>query len=344
MRRRWHWLFTAALAMFSAPMGPNHAWAGPSFEAVKARGQLICGVNTGVAGFSAPDARGIYQGLDAEFCRAVAAAVFGDAARVRFVPTTYQTRFVALQSGEVDVLARNVTQTLLRDTSLGFNFAGVNFYDGQGFMVPRRANIAAARQLDGATVCVLPGSTTELNLADFARRERIRIQPLVLSSMDEMTQAYQAGRCDAMTTDASQLAALRVSALREAEAHVILPERVSKEPLGPMVRHGDDQWLDVVSWVLRVMIEAEEIGLTRDNVEQMRASQDPNVQRILGVSPGFGKALGLDEAWAYNVIRQVGNYGEVFERTLGKGSPIGLERGLNDLWTRGGLMYALPLR
>jgi general L-amino acid transport system substrate-binding protein len=211
-------------------------------------------------------------------------------------------------------------------------------------MVPKRTNIAHAKQLDGATVCVLPGSTTELNLADFARRERIRIQPLVLSSMDEMTQAYQAGRCDAMTTDASQLAALRVSALREAEAHVILPERVSKEPLGPMVRHGDDQWLDVVSWVLRVMIEAEEIGLTRDNVEQMRASQDPNVQRILGVSPGFGKALGLDEAWAYNVIRQVGNYGEVFERTLGKGSPIGLERGLNDLWTRGGLMYALPLR
>lgn len=336
-------------AMFSVAVGLGllaaPAQAGQTFDAVRARGHVVCGVNTGVAGFSAPDARGVYQGLDAEFCRAVAAAVFGDAAKVRFVPTTYQTRFVALQSGEVDVLARNVTQTLVRDTSLGFNFAGVNFYDGQGFMVPRRANIASAKQLDGATVCVLPGSTTELNLADFARRERIRIQPIVLSSMDEMTAAYQAGRCDAMTTDASQLAALRVSAIRDPEAHVILPERVSKEPLGPMVRHGDDQWLDVVSWVLRLMIEAEEVGLTRENVDRMRAtSQDPNIQRILGVTPGFGKALGLDEAWGYNVIRQVGNYGEVFDRTLGKGSPIGLERGLNDLWTRGGLMYALPLR
>ena len=332
-------LFAAALAMSSTA-----ARAGATFDAVKARGQVICGVNTGVAGFSAPDARGVYQGLDAEFCRAIAVAVFGDAGKVRFVPTTYQTRFVALQSGEIDVLARNVTQTLLRDTSLGFNMAGVNFYDGQGFMVPKRAGITAARQLDGATICVLPGSTTELNLADFARRERIRIQPVVLSSMDEMTAAYQSGRCDAMTTDASQLAALRVSALREPDAHLVLPERVSKEPLGPMVRHGDDQWLDVVSWVLRLMIEAEEIGLTRANVEEMRASQDPNIQRILGVTPGFGRALGLEENWAFNIIRQVGNYGEVFDRTLGRGSPIGLERGLNDLWTRGGLMYALPLR
>jgi general L-amino acid transport system substrate-binding protein len=325
-------------------LAPGLAQAGPAFDAVKARGHVICGVNTGVAGFSAPDARGNYQGLDADFCRAIAAAVFGDASKVRFIPTTYQTRFVALQSGEVDVLARNVTQTLMRDTSLGFNMAGVSFYDGQGFMVPKRANIGSARQLDGATVCVLPGSTTELNLADFARREKIRIQPLVLSSMDEMTAAYQAGRCDAMTTDASQLAALRVSAMREPEAHVILPERVSKEPLGPMVRHGDDQWLDVVSWVLRAMVEAEELGVTRANVEEMRGSQDPNIQRMLGVTPGFGKALGLDEAWAYNILRQVGNYGEVFDRSLGKGSPIGLERGLNDLWTRGGLMYALPLR
>ena len=323
---------------------PFSSQAGQTFDTVRARGNVICGVNTGVAGFSAPDARGVYQGLDAEFCRAVAAAVFGDATRVQFVPTTYQTRFVALQSGEVDVLARNVTQTLMRDTSLGFNFAGVSFYDGQGFMVPKRAGVASAKQLDGATVCVLPGSTTELNLADFARRENIRIQPIVLSSMDEMTAAYQAGRCDAMTTDASQLAALRVSAIRDPDAHVVLPERVSKEPLGPMVRHGDDQWLDVVSWVLRLMIEAEEVGITRENVDRQRQTQDPNIQRILGVTPGFGKALGLDEAWGYNVIKQVGNYGEVFERTLGKGSPIGLERGLNDLWTRGGLMYALPLR
>jgi general L-amino acid transport system substrate-binding protein len=337
--------FLLSLVVTCSCLLARPASAGPAFDAVKARGHVICGVNTGVAGFSAPDTRGVYQGLDAEFCRALAAAVFGAAGRVRFVPTTYQSRFVALQSGEVDVLARNVTQTLTRDTAMGFNMAGVNFYDGQGFMVPRRANLAGARQLDGATVCVLPGSTTELNLADFARREGIRVQPIVLSSMDEMTAAYQAGRCDAMTSDASQLAALRVSALREPDAHVILPERVSKEPLGPMVRHGDDQWLDVVSWVLRLMIEAEEAGITRENVEQMRdTSQDPNIQRMLGVTPGFGKALGLEEGWAYKVVRQVGNYGEVFERTLGRGSPIGLPRGLNDLWTRGGLMYALPLR
>ncbi|MBV1796230.1 amino acid ABC transporter substrate-binding protein [Siccirubricoccus sp. G192] len=339
-------MLRAILPMLAASLSlvAGAAQAGQSFDTVKARGQVICGVNTGVAGFSAPDARGVFQGLDAEFCRAIAAAVFGDSSKVRFVPTTYQTRFVALQSGEIDVLARNVTQTLMRDTALGFNMAGVNFYDGQGFMVPKRANITAAKQLDGATVCVLPGSTTELNLADFARREGIRIQPVVLSSMDEMTAAYQSGRCDAMTTDASQLAALRVSALREPEAHVVLPERVSKEPLGPMVRHGDDQWLDVVAWVLRAMIEAEEVGITRANVDEMRRSQDPNIQRILGVTPGFGKALGLDEAWAFNLLKQVGNYGEVFDRTLGQGSPIGLERGLNDLWTRGGLMYALPLR
>ncbi|MFC4167835.1 amino acid ABC transporter substrate-binding protein [Teichococcus aestuarii] len=320
------------------------ALAGPTLEGVKARGQLVCGVNSGVAGFSAPDSQGNYQGLDADFCRAVAAATLGDAAKVRFVPTTYQTRFVALQSGEIDVLARNVTQTLMRDTALGFNMAGVNFYDGQGFVVTKASGITGAKQLDGATVCVLPGSTSELNLGDFARREKLRIQPVVLGSMDEMTAAYQAGRCDAMTTDASQLAALRVSALREPAAHVILPERISKEPLGPMVRHGDEEWRDIVAWTLAAMVEAEELGVGRANVEQMRGAQDPNVMRLLGVTPGFGKALALPEDWAYQVIRQVGNYGEVFDRTLGKGSPIGLERGLNDLWTRGGLMYALPLR
>ncbi|MBC9178772.1 amino acid ABC transporter substrate-binding protein [Pseudoroseomonas ludipueritiae] len=320
------------------------ALAGPTLEGVKARGQLVCGVNAGVAGFSAPDSKGEFQGLDADFCRAIAAAALGDSTRVRFVPTTYQTRFVALQSGEVDVLARNVTQTLTRDTSLGFNMAGVNFYDGQGFMAPKAANIGAAKQLDSATVCVLPGSTSELNLGDWARREKIRVQPVVLSSMDEMTAAYQSGRCDAMTTDASQLAALRASALRAPDDHVILPERISKEPLGPMVRHGDEEWRDIVYWTLSAMIEAEEMGITRANVAEMKNSQDPNIQRLLGVTPGFGKALGLPEDWAFQVIRQVGNYGESFERHLGSGSPIRLDRGLNNLWNRGGLMYALPLR
>lgn len=323
---------------------PAASQAGPTRDAVRARGQLVCGVNQGVAGFSAPDSRGNFQGLDADFCRAVAAAVLGDGDRVRFVPTSYQTRFTALQSGELDLLARNATQTLTRDTSLGFNFAGVNFYDGQAFMVTRQSGVTAARQLDGATVCVLPGSTTELNLADFNRRENIRLRPVVLSSMDEMTAAYQAGRCDAITTDSSQLAALRSSALRSPNDHVILPERISKEPLGPMVRHGDEEWRDIVTWTLMLLIEAEEVGITRDNVGEMLRSADPNIQRILGVTPGFGRALGLPEDWAVHVLRKVGNYGEIFERNLGRGSPVGLERGLNNLWTRGGLLYAIPFR
>jgi general L-amino acid transport system substrate-binding protein len=320
------------------------ALAGPTLDAVRARGSLVCGVNTGVAGFSAPDSKGEFQGLDADLCRAIAAATLGDSAKVRFVPTTYQTRFVALQSGEIDVLARNVTQTLMRDTSLGFNMAGVNFYDGQGFMVRKAASITTARQLDGATVCVLPGSTSELNLGDWARREKLSVQPVVLGSMDEMTTAYQAGRCDAMTSDASQLAALRVSALRAPEDHTLLPERISKEPLGPMVRHGDEEWRDIIFWSFTAMIEAEEQGITRASAAEMRASQDPNIQRLLGVTPGFGKALGLPEDWAFKIISQVGNYGESFDRNLGAGSSIKLERGLNNLWTRGGLMYALPLR
>lgn len=345
MLRPRHWLAALPLACSLAAAAVGPAAAGPTFDAVKARGQVICGVNAGVAGFSAPDARGVYQGLDAEFCRAVAAAMFGDAQKARFVPTSHQTRFVALQSGEVDLLARNVTQTLTRDTNLGFNFAGVNFYDGQGFMVRRDAGVSSARELDGATVCVVAGSTTELNLADFARREGISINPVVAGTFEEMLPAYNSGRCDALTTDASQLAALRVSAVANPDEHVILPERISKEPLGPMVRHGDEQWRDVVQWVHFAMIEAEELGISRANVEELRqTSQDPNIQRVLGVTPGFGRALGLEEDWVFQIIRQVGNYGEVFERTLGKGSPIGLERGLNDLWTRGGLMYALPLR
>lgn len=337
-------MLAAAGLLLVAPILPGPAHAGPTFDAVRARGHVVCGVNTGVAGFSAPDSRGEYRGLDADFCRAIAAAMFGDAARVRFVGTTHQTRFVALQSGEIDVLARNVTQTLTRDTALGFNTAGVNFYDGQGFMVPRRLNLASARQLDGASVCVVAGSTTELNLADFARRERIRVNPVVMATFEEMIPAYNAGRCDALTTDASQLAALRVTAVTNPDQHVILPERVSKEPLGPFVRHGDDQWLDLVKWTLMAMIEAEELGITQANAAEMLRSADPSIQRVLGVVPGYGKALGVDERWVFNIVSQVGNYGEVFERNLGKGSPIGLERGLNDLWTRGGLMYAIPLR
>ena len=315
-----------------------------TLENVKTRGMLVCGVNTGVAGFSAPDRQGVYRGLDADYCHALAAAVLGDATKVKFVSTTYATRFVALQSGEIDILARNVTITLTRETSLGLLGIGVNFYDGQGFMVPKTAKIAHAAELNGATVCVLPGSTTELNLGDFARRNNLRIQPVVLDSMDTMAEAYQAGRCDSMTTDASQLAALRVSAMRDPSAHVILPDRVSKEPLGPLVRRGDEAWATVARYVLMASIQAEELGVTQANADEKRASTDPDIKRLLGTEPGLGKALGLDEDWAYRAIKAVGNYGESFDRNLGKGSPIGLDRGLNDLWTRGGLMYAIPMR
>ncbi|WP_291298333.1 amino acid ABC transporter substrate-binding protein [Elioraea sp.] len=331
-------------ATLVVPLLTAQAMAGPTFDAIKARGTVVCGVNSGVAGFSAPDTQGNYRGLDADYCRALAAAMFGDATKVRFVGTSHQTRFTALQSGEVDILARNVTLTLTRDTALGFNMVGVNFYDGQGFMVPKRLNVTAAKQLDGASVCVTSGSTSELNLADFARRERIRVNPVVMGRFEEMVPAYNSGRCDALTTDASQLAALRVSAITNPNDHVILPERISKEPLGPYVRHGDDQWMDIARFTLMAMIEAEELGITQANVDEMLKSTDPAIQRFLGVTPGFGKALGVEESWAYAIVKQVGNYGEVFERTLGKGGPIGLERGLNDLWTRGGLMYAIPAR
>jgi general L-amino acid transport system substrate-binding protein len=305
---------------------------------------LTCGINTGVAGFSALNKEGRYRGLDADYCHALAAAVLNDPEKVRFLPTTYATRFVALQSGEIDVLARNATITLTRETVLGLLGIGVNFYDGQAFMVLKAANIAHATDLGGATVCVLPGSTTELNLNDFARRNNLQIQPVVLDSMDTMVEAYQSGRCDAMTTDFSQLAALRVSALRDPAAHIILPERVSKEPLGPMVRRGDEAWAVVARYVLMAMIQAEELGVTQATVDEMRGSVDPDIKRLLGSEPGLGKALGLDEEWAYRAIKAVGNYGESFDRNLGRNSPIGLDRGLNDLWTHGGLMYAIPLR
>lgn len=334
------WLMGAALAL----TGIGAAAAGPSFDAVKARGSVICGVNQGVAGFSAPDSRGEYRGLDADFCRALAAAVFGDPSKVRFVATSSQNRFTMLQSGEIDVLSRNATQTLVRDTSLGLNMAGVNFYDGQGFLVRRSAGVTAARQLDGATICMQPGTTSELNVADYFRANNLRFTPVLIERPDEFVAAYAAGRCDAMTQDASQLASYRATALQNPQDHVLLPERISKEPLGPMVRHGDDQWFDVVKWVLAGLIEAEEQGITQANVDARLRDTNPTVQRMLGVTPGYGRALGLDERWLFNAIKAVGNYGESFERHLGSGSPIGLPRGLNDLWTRGGLMYALPLR
>ena len=328
--------------LFAGLAGP--AAAGPTLDAVTAKGFVRCGVNTGVAGFSAPDAQGNWRGIDVDLCRAIAAAIFGDANKVKFTATTAQQRFVALQSGEIDVLTRNATQTLMRDTALGLNMAGVNFYDGQGFMVRKKLGLRSARELSGATICVQPGTTTELNLADYFRTTGMTFTPVVLEKVEENISAFVSGRCDVYTTDASQLAAIRATAVGTPDDFVILPERVSKEPLGPMVRHGDDQWFDLVKWTLLAMIEAEELGIAQANVDEMLKSTNPAIQRVLGVSPGFGKALGVDEKWAYNIIKQIGNYGESFERNLGKGSPVGLERGLNDLWTRGGLMYAIPMR
>ena len=320
------------------------ALAQSTFDAVKGKGYVQCGVNVSLAGFSAPDSKGVWRGLDVDLCRAVAAAVFGDASKVRFTPLTSQQRFTALQSGEVDVLARNTTWTLSRDTSLGLNFVGVNYYDGQGFMVPKKLNVKSAKQLNGASVCVAIGTTTELNLADYFRANKMSYKPVTFEKADEVVAAYESGRCDVFTTDRSSLAAQRTK-LKNPEAHVVLPEIISKEPLGPLVRHGDDQWLDIVRWSLYAMLEAEEYGVNSENVDQMKSgSSDPVVKRLLGVEGDMGKNLGLGNEWAYNIIKKVGNYGESYERNVGPKTPLKLDRGANALWKDGGLQYAMPVR
>lgn len=320
------------------------ALAGPTLDGVKSRGVVTCAVNTGLAGFGMPDQQGDYKGLDADTCRAIAAAVLGDAKKVKFVPTTTQQRFTVLQSGEADVLTRNTTWTTLRDTEQGFNFAPVTYYDGQGFMVAKKLGIKSAKELDGATICVQPGTTTELNLADYFRTNHMTFKPLVVEKLAEVENAFFSGRCDAYTTDRSGLAATRAGKASNPDDYVILPEIISKEPLAPAVRHGDDEWFDIVKWTVYAMIGAEEKGITSASVDDALKSEDPDVKRMLGVTPGLGKALHLDEKWAYNVIKQVGNYGEVFERNVGSKTPLKLERGLNALWTQGGLMYAMPFR
>lgn len=334
-----------ALSISAAAILANAgAFAGQTFDAVKARGVVNCGVNTSLGGFSAPDTRGEWRGLDVDVCRAVAAALFGDATKVRFTPLTSPARLPALQTGEVDLLSRNTTQTLQRDTAVALNPAGVNFYDGQGFLVPKKLNVKSARDLSGATVCVQSGSTTELNLADYFRSNQMTMKPVVYEKLEELVAAFFAGRCDVYTSDSSQLASARALQASNPDDYVILPEIISKEPLGPFVRHGDDQWLDLVRWSLYAMIEAEELGVTSGNVDQLLASNDPNVKRLLGVSPGMGKALGVDDRWAYAIIKQVGNYGESFESNVGQGSKLKLPRGLNEQWNKGGLMYAWPVR
>jgi general L-amino acid transport system substrate-binding protein len=314
-----------------------------TLDEVRARGHLIAGVNGGVFGFSMPDDKGVWKGLDVDTARAIAAAVFGDANKVKFSALTAVQRLPALQAKEIDVLCRNTTQTLTRETINGLNFVHVNYYDGQGFLVPKKLGIKSAKELGGATVCVLPGTTTEMNAADFFRANNLQWKPVVIEQTAELNKAFFAGRCDVLTSDMSQLAAQR-SVSPNPTDYVLLPEIISKEPLAPVVRHGDDQWFDIVNFAVMAMINAEEMGITSKNVDDMLKSQNPEIQRFLGVTPGMGKALGLDENWAYNIIKQVGNYGEIYERNVGPNTPLGLERGLNALWTEGGIMYAAPFR
>jgi general L-amino acid transport system substrate-binding protein len=334
----------AALGLTLALPGLAQAQQGApanTLDAVRARGQLVCGVNTGLAGFAQPDSQGVWRGFDVDYCRAVAAAIFGDPSKVRYVPTTAQVRFTALQSGEVDLLSRNTTWTLSRDTALGLDFAATNFFDGQGFMVKTALGVKSAKELEGATICVQPGTTTEQNLSDWARANRIRFTPVVIERLEEIVGAFVAGRCDAYTTDVSGLAATR-AAQPKPDDYVILPEVISKEPLALGVRQGDARFADIVRWTHFLLLSAEEFGITQGNLDQMANDPRPEVQRILGRNGELGKMLGLDNLWAVNVIKAVGNYAELFDRTL---KPIGIQRGPNALWTApGGLQYSPPFR
>ena len=337
-------IFTA-VALFAFAAMSVTAYAGKTLDAIKKRGHVRCGVSTGLPGFSAPDSKGNWKGLDVDVCHAFAAAVFGDSKKIKVVGLSAQQRFTALQSGEVDVLTRNTTRTLSRDTALGLNFAPVNYYDGQGFLVRKALGVKSARGLNGASICVIQGTTNERNLSDYFRKHKMKYKPVVMENNNELFKAFLAGRCDVFSTDASGLAAQRSKTKKPSEL-VILPDIISKEPLAPAVRHGDDEWLDIVTWSVFAMIAAEEMGITSRNVNRMKKSNDPNIQRLLGVIKGNGKSLGLNEAWAYNIIKQIGNYGESFERNVGKNTPLKLARGLNGLWTTGknGLMYAPPLK
>lgn len=330
---------TAAIAM-TVSAGASAA----TLDDVKKKGFIQCGVSQGVPGFSNADDKGEWTGIDVDACRAVAAAVFGDATKVKFTPLSAKERFTALQSGEIDILSRNTTWTYTRDSSLGIDFTAVNFYDGQGFMVRKDLGVDSALELDGATVCTEQGTTTELNMADFFRKHKLNYVPVVVQKADEAVAAYDAGRCDVFTTDKSGLAAQRTK-LADPSAHKILPETISKEPLGPAVRHNDNQWKDIVTWALFVQVNAEELGLSSSNVASVKKeTTDPSIARLLGKEGNMGEQLGLSVDWAYNIISLVGNYGEVFETNIGPSTPVGLPRGINNLWTEGGVMYAPPVR
>jgi general L-amino acid transport system substrate-binding protein len=314
-----------------------------TLNTIKQRGILNCGANGTLAGFGLPDAAGKWTGLDVDFCKALAAAIFDDPNKVKFVPLSAKDRFTALQSGEVDILARNTTWTSSRDTSLGLNFVGVNYYDGQGFIVRKSLKLNSALELNDAAVCVQQGTTTELNLADYFRANKMKLKSVTFATANEAVKAYDAGRCDAYTTDASGLYAERLR-LVAADEHIILPEIISKEPLGPAVRHGDDQWFDIVKWTLNAMLNAEELGITQKNTGEMMNSTNPDIKRFVGTEGNYGEQLGLSKDWAVRIVKHVGNYGESFDRNVGAGSPLKIDRGLNRLWNKGGVQYAPPIR
>lgn len=339
------WRGAAALMVLAGSLLALPAQAGRTLDGIRSRGQMVCGVHTGLPGFSAPDASGRWMGLDVDICRAIAAAVLGDATRITYVPLTAQQRFTALQSGEVDVLSRNTTFTLSRDAGLGLHPTAVTYYDGQGFIVPVRSRIRSIRQLKQQKVCVQSNTTSERNLNDYSRAHGLDIKTVLFEKEDTAAAAYFAGRCSAYTSDASGLASMRSRQAAKPADHAILPDLISKEPLGPLVRRGDDEWLAIVKWVVHGLVEAEEYGVTQARVEQLkRNSPDPAVQRLLGVGEDTGKLLGLDREWMARALKATGNYGEIFERNIGVKSPLGLPRGLNSLWSHGGLMYAYPLR
>ena len=338
-------LFASACTIAVLGLAATPAQAGKTLDAIKSRGQLVCGVSTGLAGFSAADSQGNWSGLDVDVCKAVAAAVLGDASKVKWVPLSAQQRFTALQSGEIDILSRNTTWTLSRDASLGMTFTGTTYYDGQGFMVPVKTKIKSAKQLKGATVCVQSGTTTEKNLTDYSRTNNLNIKPVVFEKLEATNAAYFAGRCVAYTTDASGLASIRNKEAATPADHMILPELISKEPLGPSVRRGDDEFAAIARWVLFALVEAEDYGVTSANVDALSKSTDnPAIGRLLGTTEDTGKLLGLDKEWAARAIKATGNYGEIFERNVGPSSALGLPRGLNNLWNKGGIQYAPPIR
>jgi general L-amino acid transport system substrate-binding protein len=334
---------SASFAVAVALLFTASAASAQTLKKVMERGSLICGVSQGLPGFSAPDDKGAWTGFDVDFCRALSAAIFNDANKVKFTPLSAKDRFTALQSGEIDVLSRNTTWTLSRDTSLGFNFTGVMYYDGQGFIVRKSLKVNSALELNGASVCTQSGTTSELNLADYFRSNKIKYEVVAFATADETVKAYDSGRCDVFTTDISQLYAERLK-LANANDHVILPEIISKEPLTPAVRHGDDQWFDIVKWVGFAMINAEELGVSSKTIGDAMKSDKPDVKRLVGTEGNFGETLGLNNAWAERIVRLVGNYGEVFEKNVGSSSKLGIARGINNLWNKGGILYAPPVR